>query len=821
MPSFLRWLIGLKEPPDWVAGGSWRLTLQSAPEGAMAVVYVALGLAAIGGIWWLYHKEGREVGRAMRLALVALRFLVLVCVALMLLELVLVINKTNLIPSQLLVLVDNSESMNLKDPYTDTGEATRVAAAVGLVDKDGKVQPNELRKVERLNLARRAVADLLGPLSQDRQVSVYTFANRLEPLAKGQKVEDVKAKGSETAIGEAIKGALAAHRGQPIAGVLLVSDGQSNAGADPRAAAQQAGKEGRPIHVLAVGTEQGPANAEVVDIENSPAVFVRDTTEVAVLVASRGLQGQPATVSLELRPDGGQWSEIGREELTFGDDAAVKRIAFKHTPDATGYYDLRARLDVPTAELRSDDNVASGRLRVVRQKIRILAIAGYPSPEVQFIRNALLRDVALEFASWLQSATEGYEHVGHKPIRRLPATFDELRYYDAVILFDPDMRALGPQWSEMLTKFVGDAGGGLVYIAGELNTQPLFAGSGGESDAAGALDNGWLKTLPVATDPGLYQSAADVRLSAKETWTLELSGEGTADQIFRFHPDPNRNREVLASLPGMYWHFPVTRAKPGATVLARHGDPRMRNSYGRHVLLATQRYGPGRTVFIGFDSTYRWRYLDEAHFDGFWARLIDRVGRSKVLGGRYPFTLATDKSVYRAGDQVTLRATMVGSAEEAGQITDLRGEVEIAGQPPLPIELEPQPREPGVLEATFTASDAGQYLARIVPATSSTTTEIDTGMRPATLSFKVEPPRQELDRPKLDRGLLEDVARASAGGRTFSLANYREIPDAFQVKKVERMLEYRDEMWDSPLLFLAFLLLLTSEWVLRKMHRMA
>ena len=102
----------------------------------------------------------------------------------------------------------------------------------------------------------------------------------------------------------------------------------------------------------------------------------------------------------------------------------------------------------------------------------------------------------------------------------------------------------------------------------------------------------------------------------------------------------------------MYWSFPVTRARPGATVLARHGDPRMQNQYGRHVLLASQLYGPGRTVFIGFDSTYRWRYLAEDYFDGFWARLIDRVGRNKALGGRFPFQVHLGKSGYRVGDRV-------------------------------------------------------------------------------------------------------------------------------------------------------------------------
>ena len=122
----------------------------------------------------------------------------------------------------------------------------------------------------------------------------------------------------------------------------------------------------------------------------------------------------------------------------------------------------------------------------------------------------------------------------------------------------------------------------------------------------------------------------------RSTYALELTPEGRGDPIFEFHPDPIRNRAILTSLPGMYWSFPVTRARPGATVLARHGDPRMQNQYGRHVLLASQLYGPGRTVFIGFDSTYRWRYLSEDYFDGFWARLIDRVGPEQGAGRPVP-----------------------------------------------------------------------------------------------------------------------------------------------------------------------------------------
>ncbi len=165
-------------------------------------------------------------------------------------------------------------------------------------------------------------------------------------------------------------------------------------------------------------------------------------------------------------------------------------------------------------ELTDADNFATHAMKVVRQQIRVLLVAGAPSPEVQFLRNALLRDAGIEFACWLQSAGQGYEQVGTRPIRRLPLNRQELEQYDVLILFDPDMRALGPAWSELISQFVGTAGGGLVFVAGEMHTRNLFDGVASDGgDAAGStINNGWLRTLPVVADPGLYRSTAEVAL---------------------------------------------------------------------------------------------------------------------------------------------------------------------------------------------------------------------------------------------------------------------------------------------------------------------
>ena len=120
-------------------------------------------------------------------------------------------------------------------------------------------------------------------------------------------------------------------------------------------------------------------------------------------------------------------------------------------------------------------------MRVVRQQIRVLLIAGAASPEVQFLRNALMRDQRVEFAAWIQHADPGFRQPGDRPILRLPNDMNELRNYDALLLVDPDLRALGQQWPEMLTNFVGQEGGGLIFVAGELYSQQLFEAAEGSS----------------------------------------------------------------------------------------------------------------------------------------------------------------------------------------------------------------------------------------------------------------------------------------------------------------------------------------------------
>ena len=71
-------------------------------------------------------------------------------------------------------------------------------------------------------------------------------------------------------------------------------------------------------------------------------------------------------------------------------------------------------------QLIEDNDTALAQVRVIDPKLKVLFIAGSTFPEVQFLRNTLIRDKRIQVSTWLQTATRDYRQPGDEPIRRLP-----------------------------------------------------------------------------------------------------------------------------------------------------------------------------------------------------------------------------------------------------------------------------------------------------------------------------------------------------------------------------------------------------------------
>lgn len=801
-----RWseiLFGI-EPTTWAEGGRWSLDWLALPRGDRMLLVLAALLGIVVGLWWLYRREAPQVSAGRRALLMGLRLAAVALAACMLFEPIIVLSREEFIPSQVLVLVDDSESMSLRDAWRDESVAQRVVESFKL---DKGIEG--LRSQRRLDLVQKLLTpDFVKALEAngDHTVQVRSFDSALGDTLDPAATAPLEPHGETTAIGDALQQAMIASAGQPVAGIVLVTDGQSTAGQPLDEATKLAADEGIAVSSVAVGTVDGPRNVEITEVEANPVAFIGDPNRLTVHLQSRGMQDVSATLLIEQRRNGGDWVEFVREPLVLGMDGALQQVTHEFNEPRPAKLEFRVSLIDTGGELSDDDNTGRAEVRLIRQRLRVLFIAGSTFPEVQFLRNSFYRDRGIEVSSWLMSADEDYEQPGDSPIQRLPVTQEELNDYDCVVLYDPDPARWPANFPELLTNFVSKAGGGLIYIAGEFQTAAAFDRQGDP-----AMD--WLNLLPVVREAGLFRSEIQMRLSARTPWRLEVTELGLTDPILTFAADAEANRRIVESLPGMYWHFPVTRAKPGATVLAVHGDPRMRNEYGPEVLLATHLVGPGRVIFLGFDSTYRWRFLDDQFFDGFWARVVDRAGRNKQLGGEYPFRVTTPQPTYKPNSDVRVIARFHDvSAVEPG-LDALHGEVEHSDDDPVSLTLTRE--DDGVYAASFPAPRPGTYFVRVWMGDEAAGETASA----ATLPIEVQLPDVEFENPILDRGALQSLAEAT-GGRVFELDQSKQIPTSFAIGKVRRVLEDRQEIWDAPALMGTIFLLLVAEWILRKRCRM-
>ena len=695
MNDALNWLLGL-EPVEWAQNSEKSIKWDRLPSDGDSIFMILIGaLLVVALFWWLYRKEGTKISLRARYTLFSLRVLLAAIVLVMLLEPVLVFSREEKIPSDLIVLVDTSQSMGLTDNWRGDSMAGDIAEAMGIENVEKLGETTRIQLVEKLFDKDRELVEQLGGDGK-RNVHVYAFNDRL----KGAQLElkdgkpELELGGKNTAIGNAIVQLLNRYEGKNVAGVVVLTEGRNT---DPNSknldtSAQVAREQNVPIFPIGIGTPVGPSNLQMVSLEarsGNDTLIVNKTNKLTASFKSTGYEESQNTMLVleklkSSRSDVEQWEAIQSvppvpvEVRTGG---VIQSVEFDVVPRELGSSAYRVRLLDLDDETDKLDNTAKLQVKIDDGKTRVLFIAGYTFPEVQFIRNALLQDESTEVVTWLQAADDGYRHPRSKvmqlsrvvpengeldgedaaPARLLapslpPRNIEELSGgytrekihqsdaagnllydgnglplmkeelvehpgYDCVVLYDPNPQAwpkANPDkgqkdFSTLLNQYVKERGGGLVYIAGERYTQDMF-----DANYKGYDYASYISLLPVVRDPELFKSSIKAELmsiSKRFPWQLQITEYGMRDPIFQFAKqewDQNRkplktpeqidreNRKKLSKLPGMMWHLPVSRARPGATVLARHSHRGMtvtvNGKQEQEVLMATQLVGPGRVL---------------------------------------------------------------------------------------------------------------------------------------------------------------------------------------------------------------------------------
>ncbi len=782
--------------------------------------WVVFGILALGALSYLsYRKSPRTISAWRRHTLTALRVVFLLLILLLLLRPVLSFTVEGSIRRLLVMLVDTSSSMQIKDPRVDVADQKRAAMGKDLIDPAkglnqslDRSRAKEVEQISRVDLLKYVLKNdrlnLLPRLDKEFDLAAFSFGPNVVELG-GRKedgtnaspkqpkkvtvdqfpwVDSLDAKSPLTAVGDSLREVLNRKRGQPLAGIVLITDGAHNSGSQPREAAAAFRQEGLPLYIYGVGITS-PRDIIVGNIFAPDVTFVKDEFNLTVRVRSQGLRGETAVLVLKL---GDQKVE---KEITFAGDGE-QVVPMKITPARTGEFELAASIEPRPDEAVRDNNSRAQRLKVIDEKIKVLLVDQSPRWDFRYLQAMLMRDRRVELKCWLVESDAAIARGTNSPyLDRFPRQRDELSKFDLVIFGDVDPKAISAQQLENISEWVSKLGGALVSVAGRRFNPSAYRRS--------VLE----KMLPVEFDAPAVESGLDS--VADKPVKLDLTAAGKASQMLRLSDKEDESHALWKQLPPVYWVARVSRPKPAAEVLLVDADPARESRFGKMPVLALQKYGLGQVMYVGTDNTWRWRKnVGDVYYTALWGQIGQRLSLQHLLGGSKKTQLTTDKQNYVTGDRVSIFARLYNDNIDPVTEATVKGIYGLrTGGQKTEVTMRAIPEQPGLYRAEFIAPSPGAYQFFV---------ERDLEVP---LDFNVTEPKFELGETAMNEPLLRDMAGIS-GGQFFREEDLHKLPDTISAKtdRVRSPLEV--ELWSSPLYFILMLLVVTAEWILRKMSHL-
>jgi hypothetical protein len=844
----------------------------------------ALCLLPVLLILWLYTHELKLVSKVTATGLLMMRLTVLFLILfLVLLQPVAASEHTDKIPGRVLIAVDRSDSIGVTDPQRPPLDKLRLARALKLWDNpdtQARIEewvrayeaggspkwvrddefPNdpERRRVTandrqalhdrvcgqvdaltRGDVAKRLLAPdgvkLLDAISARHHVEVIGFAqdawdskpDQLDELFKPPQPADAGKPGQRASAFTDLRLPLEQglkRSGQEqgkILGVVVLTDGQHNWGASPVKKAIELGEHQMPVYPVALGARQAPPDVALVGITAPPAVFKDVDAPVEARYKVTGLPAQEITVELQ-RP--GQPPLV--EKIKHDGTDRYYTVRFQARLEQVGSQTLTVTAKPVKGETREDNNGRPVVINVADDKAKVLLIDGEARWEYHYLATALERDRTMQVKSVVFDQPrlgtlpeEELVKIGN-PARTLPNEPDAFASYDCIILGDTAPDQLTPADRTRLEKYVADRGGTLVLLAGK-RSMPLAFGDGGKPLAE---QDPILRLLPVEGPHAV---------SPVNGFPVTLTEEGKLASFLQMDPEADKSLTRWAELPRHYWGV-VGRAKPGATTLAWFDDGKEVKKEDRaehekdNALVVRQNYGFGRVLFVGLDSTWRWRYrIGDLYHHRFWGQSIRWAASDKPLvAGNDSVRFGTREPVYRQGQDIDVTVRLADEVQPPapGSTAGARilkpdgngGETAVAVVPVAAKEAQPR-----VLEGKVRDLPPGQYQIELAIPELADKLQGKPGPdgKPERLraSFTVtQPDGEEMVELATNWPLLEDVAGKS-GGKVFTPETAGELVELLKAQGTSHTERWEFPLWQSWFTFALAVLVLTVEWVARKM----
>lgn len=702
----------------------------------------------------------------------------------------------------------------LLEPAIDLKNVTKVKNRVAvLVDASGSMALEHEGRA-RIDRARDAVEalDLPAELEDDNHIwDVFTFGGDLTDTTANA-LSSVRPTERATDLGAAIATLARRYERADIGGLVVISDGTDTGEIGERtrrdeeldAVTLEAVKSLQaPINTVAVATPDALTDVAITRVVRDDFAFVHNKVSVEVRLQVVGVE--PTSFPVKLIRDG---ELLQTRDVTVTADETAYTVTFEYVPKSIGKEIYTVEAPEFPGEVLLANNRTHFLQKIIRDKIRALQVVGRPSWDERFLRQLLKRNPNVDLISFFILRTDQNVHIASQSeLSLIPFPTDELfnselPSFDLVIFqnfnFGPyNMR----QYLPRISSFVKE-GGGFVMIGGDLS----FA-SGGYADTPVE------EILPVGLPPRTSPNLVDEAL-----FRPQLTDAGQRHPITQLAFDPASNARIWASLPEQRGTNLVLAAKPDATVLATH--PRIKVGDAMMPVVTVSEVGEGRVMALTTDSTWRWGFEHLAtggtprEYQVFWNSAIRWLIKDpdlKLLKAEIP------ADEYTPGDTMTARVRI--QQADYTPAPNVEGKLAVSYRS-FEAMLERSPETKLVREVDFVTDADGEAIVEfpvdqvgIWTATARAQTSAGE-LRDADLALAVSAAnelRDVLPRP----ALLAQLSAATAGVHSESAVAHRALnlnaPRTVKVNKREVI-----QLWDSSIVFVAVLLLLGTEWTLRR-----
>ncbi len=765
--------------------------------------------------------------------------------------------------AKIIVAVDVSESMDTADAHADKASLLRWARSLELIgnattddrldrwisELENGLEPTwilaseaataasraELTRLRKANveqvietvraLPRREIATrllnatsqpLLKQFNEIGAVEVRAFAAKVETLDESLLEESLTGprpsllpQQSDLGVATALN---IADDTSKVMGVVMLTDGRHNADKDPLEAAMRLGTLNTPMIPVMIGSELRPIDISVVSLDHPRVVFQNDTPVVKARLAADGFRNKELTVILQ-HADGTEVSRVVRVPPDAAGTPFVD-VDFPLKAETIGRDEYKLWTAVQEGETRDDNNQRSFAVEIVDDQSHVLLVEGEARWEFRFIDNALSRDERVD----LQRVVFDQPHIGVLPTTffpkrlQLPTSREDvsesnMTELDLLVIGDVSPSNVDSNVWEVIDEFVREQGGTLVLLAGK-NQFPARHTS---------LELRQLLPVTNLREIDLSQSGTD-DAPLDRGFRLQLTPDADRHAMFQFDTNSSENRRVWSQLPGHVWGLTGT-AKPGATVFAaaHQPDEPSLETERDNAMIVHQYFGFGQVLWIGFDSTWRWRHrIGDKYHHRFWAQLARWAARNKASAGNDFVRLLVQNSQLSVGDDAIFEARWQKRFLDLNP--DLKASIEIYQDPEIPgekpftrIELTPIDGSPLLFQARAVGLPSGTWTAKVTVENANLGSEVRTSL------YVSEPLTGELSDLSANRDLLTQLADAS-GGELIMPDEINRI--AGLLKPPEQLAQSREEttLWDHWIFLLLFFALLTTEWVVRKLN---